>query len=89
MKKYEIWLQGGYTGGHTSQSHWDNEVEDRAVASIQEIFPDMYVRGYPNEGNTSGYYPSVVIVATEEQLQVIKGVISRIDEIKVLEEETA
>jgi hypothetical protein len=86
MKKYEIWLQGGYTGGHTSQSSWDNEVEDRAVASIQKAFPDMDVRGYANEGNTSGYYPSVVLVATEEQLQQIKNLISRIDEIKVLEE---
>ena len=86
MSKYEIWLQGGYTGGHTSQSHWDNGIEDRAVASIQKHFPDMHVRGYANEGNTSGYYPSIVVVATEEQLQQIKNIISRIDKIKVLEE---
>ena len=89
MKKYEIWLQGGYTGGHTSQSHWDNEVEDRAVASIKEIFPDMYVRGYANEGNTSGYYPSVIVTASEEQLMQIKKSISRIDKIDILDEETA
>ena len=86
MTTYEIWLKGGYTGGHTSQSHWDCEIEDRAAASIKKAFPDMHVRGYANEGNTSGYYPSVVVIATEEQLQQIKKLISRIDEIKVLEE---
>ena len=86
MTWYEIWLKGGYTGGHTSQSHWDNEIEDRAAASIKKVYPDMHVRGYANEGNTSGYYPSVVVVATEEQLEHIKTFIYGIDKIKVLED---
>jgi hypothetical protein len=84
MKKYEIFLEGGYTGGHTSQAGWDTEVEWRAMASVLKLIPTIdRLDCWNNEGNTSGYYPSITFRATEEELALIKASLFNIKSIDV------
>ena len=84
MKKYEVWLSGGYTGGHTSQAGWDCEIEFRAQSEIKKLIPNIKdLDWWNNEGNTSGYYPSITFEATEEQLALIKANIFNIKSIDV------
>jgi len=84
MNKYEIYLEGGYTGGHTSQAGWDTEIEWRAQSKIRQLIPTIEkLDCWSNEGNTSGYYPSVTFRATEEQLALIKANLFNIKSIDV------
>jgi len=72
----ELFVSGGYTGGHTSQKNWNMDKEDKAKERILKRFPHLIVKTYSNMGNTSGYYPSVCIDnASEEELSVIKGLL--------------
>jgi hypothetical protein len=75
--KIELFIAGGYSGGHTSQRNWDMDKEDNSKERILKRFPHLEVKTYSNMGNTSGYYPSVVIVnASEEELAVINELLN-------------
>ena len=56
-EKYEVWKGRGYTGGHTSQSHWDTLQESGEIARL--ISSGYSGIDKTTEGNTSGYYPEV------------------------------
>jgi len=83
MKKYVIWLSGGYTGGHTSQAGWDTSVEIKAESRINKLLPTIHTDSWGNEGNTSGYYPSVSIWCTPEELALVKANLHNIKSIDV------
>lgn len=72
----ELFIAGGYSGGHTSQKNWNMDKEDQAKERILKRFPHLVVKTYSNMGNTGGYYPSLIIDnASEEELSVVVGLL--------------
>jgi hypothetical protein len=51
------WKGRGYSGGHTSQSHWDTSQQVDEMFRL--ICSGFIVLDETTEGNTSGYYPKV------------------------------
>ena len=85
MNKYELFFTGGYTGGHVSQQGWDMEVETRALARIKELLPEISdIQDWHNMGNCQGYYPSITLECTREQLAKIKNNMGNINKVKEL-----
>lgn len=77
MKRIEIFLKGGYTGGHCSNRNWNMDVEYNAqqVLKTNNILSDEW----DNMGSTSGYYPSVIIdeVDLEASLSILSSSVLR------------
>jgi hypothetical protein len=53
----QIWKGHGYTGGHTSQSHWNTSQQVEEMYRL--ISSGFVVLDETTEGSTSGYYPKV------------------------------
>jgi hypothetical protein len=71
MKTVEFLLEGGYTGGHTSNANWDTDVELRERDRLLSIYPNIKTLAFHNEGNVSGYYPSIIVKAEQEIIDKI------------------
>ena len=54
----QIWEGRGYTGGHNSQSHWDDRQEQRQITNL--LRSGFSVCDKTSSGNTGGYYPKIL-----------------------------
>ena len=56
-ESHSVWEGKGYSGGHTSQSHWDTEQECRQIKTL--LKEGFFVKNLTSTGSTGGYYPKV------------------------------